>query len=117
MTSFMSKREYSLTGIERAVHRARSAYLCCGELEDERAVIKALVIDTIRAIRQLVDTATEDYDDQNSLSYLDGIENAVNDDVDRQFGDAIDKRDDERDNQPVPRRAPVGVAYDTARGA
>lgn len=115
MTSFMSKREYSLTGIEQAVHRARRAIINCAELEDERAVIKALVIDTIRGIRQLVDTATEDYEDTKSLSYLDGIENAVNDDVDRQFGDAIDKRDDERDDRPVSRRAPYGVAVDRAR--
>lgn len=115
--TFLSDREYSLTGIEQAVHRARRGYLNCAELEDEQAVIKALVIDTIRAIRQLVDAATEDYEDRNSLSYLDGIENAVNDDVDRQFGDAIDKRDDERNNQPVSRRAPYGLAYDHSRGA
>lgn len=115
MRSFMSKRKSSLSAINAAAYRAERGYLNCGELEDERAVIKALVIDTIRAIRQLVDTATEDYEDQNSLSYLDGVENAVNDDVDRQFGDAIDKRDDERDNQPVVRRAPYGVAVDRAR--
>jgi hypothetical protein len=115
--SFMSNREYSLTGIEQAVHRARKGYLNCAELEDEQKVIKALVIDTIRAIRQLVDTATEDYEDKDSLSYLDGVENAVNDDVDRQFGDAIDKRDVDSADRLVSRKAPYGVAYDSARGA
>lgn len=115
--TFLSDREYSLTGIEQAVHRARRGYMDCAELEDEQALIKALVIDTIRAIRQLVDTATEDYEDRNSLSYLDGIENAVNDDVDRQFGDAIDKRDDERNNRPAPKQSLVGIAYDHSRGA
>ena len=113
--TFISDREHSLTGIEQAAWRAKRGFLECSELEDEQKVIKALVIDTIRAIRQLVDTATEDYEDQNSLSYLDGVENAVNDDVDRQFGDAIDKRDDERDDRPASRRAPYGIAADRAR--
>jgi hypothetical protein len=113
--TFMSEREHILTGIEQATWRAKCGFMNCAELEDEKAVIKALVIDTIRAIRQLVDTATEDYTDAKSLSYLDGIENAVNDDVDRQFGDAIDKRDDERDDRPVSRKAPYGVAVDRAR--
>jgi hypothetical protein len=113
--TFMSDRKHILTGIDQATWRAEKGFLNCADLEDEKAVIKALVIDTIRAIRQLVDAATEDYTDSKSLSYLDGIENAVNDDVDRQFGDAIDKRDDERDDRPVSRRAPYGVAVDRAR--
>lgn len=116
--TFMSDRNTHLLAISSALLRAKQGFLDCAELEDEQKVIKALVIDTIRAIRQLVDTATEDYEDAKSISYLDGVENAVNDDVDRQFGDAIDKRGDERANdRPASRRAPYGVAYDTARGA
>jgi hypothetical protein len=118
MSKFMSDRNTHLLAMSNALLRAKSAYLNCAELEDEQKVIKALVIDTIRSIRQLVDIATEDYEDQNSLSYLDGIENAINDDVDNQFQDAIDKRDDERDNRPVSRRSRIeGIAYDHARGA
>jgi hypothetical protein len=93
--SFMSNREYSLMEISAALFRAKQGFLNCYELEDEQKVVKALVIDTLRAIRSLVDTCTEDYLDAKSISYLDGIENAVNDDVDRQFFDATTRRDDD----------------------
>ena len=116
MNAHLRNREYHLMQISHALFVAKEGFQRCDDLEGDKKVIKALVIEMGRALRGLVDTCTDDYATSNSISYLEGIEATINDDVDNQFQDAMDARDDAMSDRPVSHRPPAGIVYDHARG-
>lgn len=106
----LSDRTYHLDKISTALWKARQGFQSKDGLEGDRETFLALVKAAAHELNNLAMVCT-------GHDYLDSYEETMSDDAALCFKLAIEGRDDERDNQPVPRRAPVGVAYDTARGA
>jgi hypothetical protein len=89
----ITDRTIHLTRIGYALATAKEAFLHSYGMEDDQKAIKALVNEFGRNLRDLVEVCTKDFHDEQAKAYLDGIENAINDEVDNEFADAITVRD------------------------
>lgn len=95
----LTDRTIHLNRIAYATATAKEAFLHSCGMEDDQKAIRALVIEFGRNLRDLVEVCVEDHRDPKAEAYLAGIENAINDEVDNEFHDAITARDEEAEER------------------
>lgn len=105
--SYIADRNAHLDRMQASIIDAKIRFFGANRTRaNQLAIIECLINSFASEIAGLVEEATGDAD------YMSGHAERMIDDARLCFADA-----DERDQPPVARRAPCGVAYDASRGA